>query len=51
MVHMLGRITNRALVGVPLCRDPKYVDAMVRFAEGVVLYAQVLKFCPVPLRE
>jgi hypothetical protein len=51
MARLVGRISNRGLVGLPLCRDPKYIDAVVHFATGVVPYSHVLKWCPFSLRK
>jgi len=33
MKHIVARTTNRILVGVPLCRDTDYLDAVERFAQ------------------
>jgi hypothetical protein len=50
-VNMIGRISNRVLVGAPLCRNPGYIRAMVRYAETVSLYSRVLKWFPTWSRE
>ena len=51
MTHLIARVSNRALVGPELCRNKTYTQAMVRFAEFVMIYSYALRFCPVFLRE
>lgn len=43
---MIGRITNRAMVGPELCRNEAYVHSVVAFAETLVIYAQLLQLLP-----
>jgi len=51
MTHMVGRIMNRALVGLPMCRDFKYVNSMVQFTVSVAMCSHLLRWFPKPLRE
>ena len=46
MTHIVARISNRAMVGLPLCRDPEYLHAIVHFAELLVPIAQLLHWVP-----
>ncbi|KAJ8516848.1 hypothetical protein ONZ45_g5889 [Pleurotus djamor] len=51
MTHMMGRITNRAMLGVDMCRNDEYIHAVVNFAETLSQYATLLKWSPVLLRR
>ena len=46
MTHLVARISNRAMVGLPLCRNRRYIHAIVHFAELVFPYAQLLRRVP-----
>jgi hypothetical protein len=46
MTHLIARISNRAMVGLPLCRNTGYLNAMVHFAECLVPYAEILRQVP-----
>jgi len=46
MTNLVARISNRAMVGLPLCRDPGYTHAIVHFAELLVPYANLLLMVP-----
>ena len=46
MTNLVARISNRAIVGLPLCRNAGYTHAMVHFAELLVVYAQLLLWVP-----
>ncbi|KAJ7361121.1 cytochrome P450 [Mycena albidolilacea] len=51
MTHLIARISNRAMLGTSLCRNETFLHDIVRFAETVVLYAQVLRWLPRILRR
>lgn len=44
------RTSNRAFVGLPLCRDPDYVNLCVRFTMDVALSAFVINLFPTFMR-
>jgi len=46
MTYMIGRISNRAMLGTELCRNDAFVHAIVRFAETLVVYALILNYLP-----
>ncbi|KAL0955893.1 hypothetical protein HGRIS_002090 [Hohenbuehelia grisea] len=50
MTMMVGRISNRAMLGTELCRNRHFIHAVVGFAETLVLYAQLLNWTPTMLR-
>ncbi|KAJ7837356.1 hypothetical protein B0H14DRAFT_1100133 [Mycena olivaceomarginata] len=51
MTHLIARISNRAMLGTSLCRNETFLHDIVRFAETLVLYAQVLRWLPRILRR
>lgn len=50
MSEIIARISNRVLVGLPLCRDENYLYSSSRFARWVILEASVLHMLPNHLR-
>jgi hypothetical protein len=46
MTHLIARISNRVMVGLPLSRNPGYIHAILHFAESLVPYAQLLLQVP-----
>jgi hypothetical protein len=48
--YAVGRIGNRMLVGLPLCRDRSYLDIMVNFTSKVLLVPEILKRLPAWIR-
>ncbi|KAK7026177.1 Ent-kaurene oxidase [Favolaschia claudopus] len=46
MVHLSARIINRAMMGTTLCRNEDYLREIIRFAETVVPYGQILRWFP-----
>ncbi|QDS76922.1 hypothetical protein FKW77_004422 [Venturia effusa] len=46
MLDIVGRISNRVLVGVPLCRNPDYLRCSSTFSRNVVLSASALNLLP-----
>jgi hypothetical protein len=44
------RMTNRAFVGPPLCRNEEYLDVNIKFTIDVFLGAQILKLFPMWLK-
>lgn len=50
MLDVISRISNRALVGLPLCRDREYLRSTGTFARNVVITAGILNLLPESLR-
>lgn len=46
MLKVVSRTTNRALVGVPLCRNDEFLDSIIDFATHVVSTANKLDLVP-----
>jgi cytochrome P450 len=46
MTYMIGRISNRAMLGTQLCRNDAFLRAIVNFAENVYIYAVILSYLP-----
>jgi len=46
MTNLVARISNRAMVGLPLCRNAGYTHAMVHFAELLIPCGQILLWVP-----
>lgn len=51
ITKIVCRITNRVLVGVPLCRDSEYISANIQHAVEVYIEAYLLPFVPGFLRR
>ncbi|KAF7347450.1 Ent-kaurene oxidase [Mycena venus] len=51
MTHLIARISNRAMLGTTLCRNKTFLHDVIRFAETVVLYGQLLSWFPKILRS
>ncbi|KAJ6625979.1 cytochrome P450 [Mycena sp. CBHHK59/15] len=50
MVHLVARVSNRAMIGAPGCRNEKFLKHQVRVAEEVIPMSQVLNWFPGLLR-
>ncbi|KAL9617945.1 MAG: hypothetical protein Q9160_007311 [Pyrenula sp. 1 TL-2023] len=50
MIIIVGRIVSRVLVGLPLCRDPAYINASTHFAKSIVITAGLVNMLPGWLR-
>ena len=50
MLDVISRISNRVLVGLPLCRNPEYLHSASTFARSVVITAGILNLLPAILR-
>ncbi|KAF2397290.1 cytochrome P450 [Trichodelitschia bisporula] len=50
LLRVVAAISNRVLVGLPLCRDPAYLKASATFARNVVLTAGAINLLPPFLR-
>lgn len=50
MRRVIGNATNRIFVGLPLCRDPRLLDAGMALAQDIPLSSTVLRFVWEPLR-
>jgi cytochrome P450 len=50
MLEVIGRISNRVLVGLPLCRDRAYLRSTCTFARSVVITAGLINLLPPFLR-
>lgn len=48
---IIGQVTNRVFVGLPLCRNKTLLDAGVAYAQESPVSAQVLALFPCPLRR
>ncbi|KAF7352746.1 Ent-kaurene oxidase [Mycena venus] len=51
MTHLIARVSNRAMLGTTLCRNETFLHDIIRFAETVVLYAELLAWFPKILRS
>lgn len=51
MLNIVSRISNRALVGLPLCRTEDYLRSSRTFDKNVVITAGLLNFLPPVLRS
>jgi hypothetical protein len=43
MTHLIARISNRALLGLSLCRNEQFLHAVMRFAETLCVIAPFLQ--------
>jgi cytochrome P450 len=50
MLNVVGRISNRVLVGLPLCRNEGYLRSTTTFARSVVITAGLINLLPSCLR-
>ncbi|KAF7337628.1 Ent-kaurene oxidase [Mycena sanguinolenta] len=50
MTHLVARISNRAMLGPSICRQEQYLHDIIRFAETLPIYAQLLTWFPRILR-
>ncbi|KAK4164098.1 cytochrome P450 [Cladorrhinum sp. PSN259] len=50
MRHIVGGVANRALVGLPFCRDPELVNSGMAFAVDIPLSGAIMNLFPQPLR-
>ncbi|KAH7049152.1 cytochrome P450 [Macrophomina phaseolina] len=50
LLALVPRLTNRMMVGAPLCRDPHYLANMVGFTNDVVRNIVLLGLTPEPLK-
>ncbi|CAK5276929.1 unnamed protein product [Mycena citricolor] len=50
VVHLVARVANRAIIGVPGCRDEAFLALQVAVAEQAIPVAQVLRWFPVVCR-
>lgn len=50
MLEVIGRISNRVLVGLPLCRNKDYLRSTTTFARSVVITAGLINLLPPCLR-
>lgn len=50
MLDVIGRISNRVLVGNPLCRNKEYLKCTSTFSRGVVITAALMNLTPAILR-
>ncbi|KAJ2936512.1 hypothetical protein H1R20_g579, partial [Candolleomyces eurysporus] len=50
-MNIIGRISNRVIVGLPLCRNKEYVNANIDFAVEVMIMAHVLTVVPASFRS
>ncbi|CAL1703343.1 unnamed protein product [Somion occarium] len=46
MVNLLGRVSNRAMIGLPGCRDQRFLKQQVKLATTVISLAQFLNWFP-----
>lgn len=50
MLSAIGRLSNRALIGLPLCRNKEYLQSSSTFARFVVITAGILNLLPSLIR-
>ncbi|KAI4867249.1 cytochrome P450 [Hypoxylon rubiginosum] len=50
MRRIIGQVTNRVFVGLPLCRNQDLLDAGLAYAQDVPVGSTILRFTPAPLR-
>ncbi|KAJ7203631.1 cytochrome P450, partial [Mycena pura] len=50
MVHLVARVSNRAMIGAPGCRDEAFLKSQVAVAEEVIPMSQILRWFPALLR-
>ncbi|KAI6089470.1 cytochrome P450 [Hypoxylon rubiginosum] len=50
MRRIIGQVTNRVFVGLPLCRDQNLLAAGLAYAQDVPMSSTVLRFTPALLR-
>lgn len=43
---LVCRMSNRTFVGLPLCREPEFIDLNIRFTVDVVLTAKIINLFP-----
>ncbi|OSX67204.1 hypothetical protein POSPLADRAFT_1042481 [Postia placenta MAD-698-R-SB12] len=46
MAYIVSRVSNRVFVGLPLCRDPKFLDTLVEYALSVSKARDILNVMP-----
>lgn len=46
MVNLVARVSNRVMIGVPGCRDKKFLAKQVTLATTVISLSQVLNWFP-----
>ncbi|KAF7343001.1 hypothetical protein MVEN_01730200 [Mycena venus] len=46
MVHLVARVSNRAMIGAPGCRNEKFLNKQVSVAEEVIPMSQILNWFP-----
>ncbi|TEB33115.1 cytochrome P450 [Coprinellus micaceus] len=51
IVKIIARTSNRILVGLPLCRNPEYIDTCINYAVVVFVMSHILCFIPPFLRS
>ena len=50
MTHLIARISNRVIFGIEMCRNERFLHAVVRFAETTPLMAPFISWSPHILR-
>ncbi|KAJ6542513.1 cytochrome P450 [Mycena vulgaris] len=45
-MHLFARISNRVFVGLPLCREPEYLDLNIKYAVDIITRAQIIGLFP-----
>ncbi|RXW20791.1 hypothetical protein EST38_g5070 [Candolleomyces aberdarensis] len=51
IMSIVGRVSNRILVGLPLCRNEKYINTNIDFAVEVVVMSYILLAVPAFIRN
>jgi cytochrome P450 len=46
MMNVIARVSNRVFVGLPLCRDERYLKAMGSFAQDIMTTTILIRFVP-----
>ncbi|KAK3937971.1 cytochrome P450 [Diplogelasinospora grovesii] len=50
MLEVVGRVVNRIFVGLPLCRNPGYLQASTGFSKYILLWAMGIELVPQVLK-
>nr|AEB40218.1 cytochrome P450 monooxygenase [Antrodia cinnamomea] len=50
MTHIIARVSNRAFVGLPICRDSDYLDVAMKFPMDVMKGKSILSIVPKSLK-
>ncbi|KXN88633.1 Ent-kaurene oxidase, partial [Leucoagaricus sp. SymC.cos] len=49
-IRLVGRMSSRILVGLPLCRNPEYLDLCIGYCRSFMIIGALINLIPWPLR-